>query len=575
MATQKENPGQSQIATVVARGNKKVFTVATTSDETNDQLLTRVNAVRVIQRINTNPAPSEWDDEEFSDEELNEASRQGWLGAQAMRREHTKRAQGPKYFDVTWYSPLRKKRTGFMRPIEAHTAADAKRQAKAMVENDPKASNFIAKEVKRNPKRASDAELFTMQLGAQRAQTAAEAAKQKYGYGSAKHRAAELAYKKASQRYQRAKARVTKKRNGIAEAAAGLQALEYIGGKVKAGGKPRYKINPRRSEKPFAVPVKMLANSGQWESALKPVMAINVEEARGFVREDFLVAGGGGSATAGETASGIKWRIGKPRVISALVFNRLKRRWNPRGSRDALGVWHPALKENPFSLLLVPPIGDGYVDQDFASRKEANDYVKARHAWAREGKDFFVKHFHERGSQGAVAKRYERRYKVPYGDSKVRAARRKKLNPSVQDVSKMFQGETNGAVDEMRAANSAPADLARIGRFVFLQVEGQRRPLRLPGAMVAADTKGRLWIVGNRTPLLSPKAKPGLLHDFGEVTRICYDTAKAHIGEGRRFEYVHEFGEDGGKRPRLLVDSEGMPILRGGDYKIEARGIVD
>jgi len=122
-------------------------------------------------------------------------------------------------------------------------------------------------------------------------------------------------------------------------------------------------------------------------------------------------------------------------------------------------------------------------------------------------------------------------------------------------------------------ADAAPKNTARAGKLVFLKVAG--RSLRIPGSMVAIAPNGKLWIGGDHAPLFNTKAKPGEGLDFGEVSHICYETAKAHIENGERVEYVHEFGEDGGKRPHLIIDHEGMPILRGGDYKIKAEGIVN
>lgn len=148
-----------------------------------------------------------------------------------------------------------------------------------------------------------------------------------------------------------------------------------------------------------------------------------------------------------------------------------------------------------------------------------------------------------------------------------------KQNPSVTNLSKTFQGKADGATQELKAANSAPANLARAGKLVFLKVAG--KSIRIPGAVVAIAPNEKLWIVGDHAPLFASKAQPGTQADYGEVSEICYETAKAHIGNGKRFEYVHEFGENGGRRPHLLIDSEGMPILRGGDYKIRAEGIVN
>jgi hypothetical protein len=145
----------------------------------------------------------------------------------------------------------------------------------------------------------------------------------------------------------------------------------------------------------------------------------------------------------------------------------------------------------------------------------------------------------------------------------------RRKNPSVTAIAEKFQGKADGMVEEFYAANGAPSNLARAGKLVFLKVSG--KTIRVPGAMVAIAPSEKIWITGTHAPLFKTKAKRGQGLDVGEVSHICYETAKAHIGGGKTFEYVHEFGEEGGKRPHLIIDSDGMPILRGGDYKIKVR----
>ncbi len=159
---------------------------------------------------------------------------------------------------------------------------------------------------------------------------------------------------------------------------------------------------------------------------------------------------------------------------------------------------------------------------------------------------------------------------LDYLGSKVRGRKRK--NPSVTAIADKFQGEANGDLNEYYAADSAPKNLARAGKLVFLKVAGKQ--IRLPNAMVAIAPNEKLWITGKHA-LFATKAKKGEGLDMGEVSHICYRTAKAHIENAETVEYVHEFGEDGGKRPHLIIDHEGMPILRGGDYKIRAEGIIN
>ncbi len=222
-------------------------------------------------------------------------------------------------------------------------------------------------------------------------------------------------------------------------------------------------------------------------------------------------------------------------------------RKNPaKGSRDAFGVWHP----NP-----------------------------KRYSRAKEHREFRRREYNQLKSLPFLSTEQVARFdwlkKQVVKDNKYAFEEAKKArNPSVAALSEKFQGEADGAIEQFYAASSAPANLARAGKLVFLKIEG--KIFRPPNAMVAIAPNEKLWIVSRTsTPIFATKAKAGQGLDVGEITAICYETAKQHIGNGKIFEYVHEFGEDGGKRPHLIIDHEGMPILRGGDYKIKTEGIVN
>lgn len=59
---------------------------------------------------------------------------------------------------------------------------------------------------------------------------------------------------------------------------------------------------------------------------------------------------------------------------------------------------------------------------------------------------------------------------------------------------------------------------------------------------------------------------------LGEVIDVTYAAEKK--GDGWSW-YVHDFGEEGGQRPFLCVDSEGYLYLAGGSYTVPDAGITD
>ncbi len=365
--------------------------------------------------------------------------------------------------------------------------------------------------------------------------------------GRRAYRAKWLAYHRRQRRQleqllkglERAAARRT---NGITEAAAGLQALEYIGGKVKRGGlgrKPKY--NPRVKTLPELFAMQRTAQRAQDKAEA-------AKQRYGYGSARHL------AAEAAYKAASQRYQRAKARAHQRA---KAKARTNPRakGSRDALGVWHA---ENPSKAQIQAAIK--------RKRNEADRLIAlVRRMEAITDKVQYATYAKENEILVSTAIKLQ-------DDANKLEDRLRKRNPSVADLSRTFQGEADGSIDQMYAATGAPANLARAGKLVFLKVAG--RSIRIPGAMVAIAPNEKLWITGSG-PLFETKARKGEGLDVGEVSHICYETAKTHIGEGKTFEYVHEFGEDGGKRPHLIIDHEGMPILRGGDYKIRAEGIVN
>lgn len=69
--------------------------------------------------------------------------------------------------------------------------------------------------------------------------------------------------------------------------------------------------------------------------------------------------------------------------------------------------------------------------------------------------------------------------------------------------------------------------------------------------------------------------------ELGVCETIVYIAAKYHpeVGNdaaGKKVEWIHPFGEENGIKPTLWYDTEHQRlILRGGDYRIEDRGIVN
>lgn len=76
-----------------------------------------------------------------------------------------------------------------------------------------------------------------------------------------------------------------------------------------------------------------------------------------------------------------------------------------------------------------------------------------------------------------------------------------------------------------------------------------------------------------RTVRVRTSPKPRELVELGELEAVTYSTKKGDEGFAH---YEHEFGEEGGAKPKLALDPENDRLhVVGGDYRVEDRGIVD
>lgn len=67
--------------------------------------------------------------------------------------------------------------------------------------------------------------------------------------------------------------------------------------------------------------------------------------------------------------------------------------------------------------------------------------------------------------------------------------------------------------------------------------------------------------------------RPKALAELGRLESVTYATHKRGDGPS---SYTHEFGEEGGRRPSLAVDTKNKRLhIVGGSYRVEPRGIVD
>ena len=146
-------------------------------------------------------------------------------------------------------------------------------------------------------------------------------------------------------------------------------------------------------------------------------------------------------------------------------------------------------------------------------------------------------------------------------------------NPSskTRELYEKFNGRPARKTTTKSAPNGTPKNVAKLGGLRLIKTtDGRKWKFSGSGAPdLAADSRGRLHVVGG-----SYRANPAGEH-VGEIEQIEYETKKPHLGQPQQTIYYHRLGEEGGQRPRLVIDREGLIKIHGGDYRIEADGIHD
>lgn len=139
----------------------------------------------------------------------------------------------------------------------------------------------------------------------------------------------------------------------------------------------------------------------------------------------------------------------------------------------------------------------------------------------------------------------------------------------------MFQGREATTAERLAVSRHAPERLDQLGDLIELKLNSGR-VLKFPGKkfrLCAAG--GKLWIAGGKFAKANPAGKANEINPIDAIDHVVYGTRKPHHGDNAYTHYIHRLGEESGHQPTLCVDKEGFPVIRGGKYKIEARGIVN
>jgi hypothetical protein len=146
---------------------------------------------------------------------------------------------------------------------------------------------------------------------------------------------------------------------------------------------------------------------------------------------------------------------------------------------------------------------------------------------------------------------------------------------------KTFHGRDPREVLEYESALPY-GDLAALGDLIELDLPdiGKTIGFERDGVVLAANPEGtQLFAVGGDQDLskaaeLADDPTKEFI-DFGPIESVTYRTRKG-FDRFQTTDYVHQLGEEGGEKPRLIyhVPTQHM-IFAGGQYRVEAPGIIN
>lgn len=146
------------------------------------------------------------------------------------------------------------------------------------------------------------------------------------------------------------------------------------------------------------------------------------------------------------------------------------------------------------------------------------------------------------------------------------------------ELSEMFQGHVTGNTIKTVGSDYTPELTARCGKLASILIKNGKDVYQVKfgkDAWLSMDIRKNVYIEGRdgRITNLAKLPNKGSMQYLGELQQVNYQTEKSHIENGRMTEYYHQFGEIDGIKPNLFIDSDGYPIILGGNYDIEEHGI--
>lgn len=162
-----------------------------------------------------------------------------------------------------------------------------------------------------------------------------------------------------------------------------------------------------------------------------------------------------------------------------------------------------------------------------------------------------------------------------------------------QELREAFTAHESDRYTVVQEPHVPAGDYALLGKLIALRVKPERggilQEISFPGKhiLVIATANGRhIYFVGEGQDLSAAELElftesSGNTVELGECRSIVYEAAKWHeavpaVARGKKVDWEHQFGEDGGYPPRIVyLRLHDRLALEGGSYHVEGAGIVN
>ena len=147
---------------------------------------------------------------------------------------------------------------------------------------------------------------------------------------------------------------------------------------------------------------------------------------------------------------------------------------------------------------------------------------------------------------------------------KIVVVNRRRNQDGVAELREAFPGVPMEKTLELIGPDSTPAHTVPMGDLLELETSKETIRFDEGEAALAVDSRGKLHVL---IPAIGNQSAFEPQEDLGLLKSATYGADK---GDGTGYApYEHVFGDEGGTKPRLETDDDGLLVIKGGAYHID------